>query len=41
MKLRQAIRSIRDQLFFEVEGKKQLDSQGSTKSYSTVMSVTP
>lgn len=45
MKLRQALANdrkwIRDQPVFGVEGKKQLYSQGSTKSYNTVMSVTP
>lgn len=45
MKLRQALANdrkwIRDQPVIGVEGKNQLDSQGSTMSYSTVMGVTP
>lgn len=45
MKLRQALANdrkwIRDQPVFGVEGKKQLDSQGSTMSYSTVVIVKP
>lgn len=45
MKLRQALANdrkwIRDQPVFGVERKKQLDSQDSTMSYSTAVSVTP